>query len=158
MVRFEPLTASQYESYLEQAVQDYAAENVRSGRWTADEAPEESRAEYARLLPEGLDTVDHYLLSILDTSDGQRVGLIWYWLDRRRNRVFIYDLQIDEAHRRQGYAAQAMRLLEEEGLQLGADRVALHVFAHNHAARALYEKLGYEATNIMMAKLLTAEE
>jgi hypothetical protein len=28
------------------------------------------------------------------------------------------------------------------------------VFGHNHEARALYEKLGYVATNIMMSKSL----
>jgi hypothetical protein len=30
------------------------------------------------------------------------------------------------------------------------------VFGFNHGARALYEKLGYEITNLKMAKKLTA--
>ena len=39
---------------------------------------------------------------------------------------------------------------------LGFDTIALHVSGHNQAGRALYEKMGYEITNINMAKKLTA--
>jgi predicted GNAT family acetyltransferase len=31
----------------------------------------------------------------------------------------------------------------------------LHVFGHNQVARALYEKIGYEVTNVLMSKKLT---
>ena len=70
--------------------------------------------------------------------------------------MFIYDFRIDEAHRRKGYGEQAMLAAEVQAKALGYDTIALHVFGHNHAARALYEKLGYEITNINMAKKLTA--
>ena len=44
---------------------------------------------------------------------------------------------IDEAHRRQGYGEQAMLAAEVQAKALGYDTIALHVFGHNHAARAL---------------------
>jgi ribosomal protein S18 acetylase RimI-like enzyme len=44
--------------------------------------------------------------------------------------------------------------LEELARGMGIREVALHVFGHNHAARALYEKAGYEITNINMTRTL----
>jgi ribosomal protein S18 acetylase RimI-like enzyme len=38
--------------------------------------------------------------------------------------------------------------------RMGAETIRLHVFGHNTAARPLYVKLGYEPTNIVMAKPL----
>jgi len=48
-----------------------------------------------------------------------------------------------------------MQALEERVRHLGLSTISLHVFGHNHAARALYEKLGYVTTNVMMSKTLT---
>ena len=71
-----------------------------------------------------------------------------------RRQAFIYDFRtLDEFHR-QGYGTQAMIALEDEVRKLGIDTIGLHVFGHNHAARALYEKVGYEVTDVHMAKHL----
>lgn len=151
-IYFEPMSDAAFAAFLGQAIAAYAAEHVRGGRWTAEEAPAEARAEYHRLLPQGMQTPDHYLRQIVDDESGERVGLIWYWHDRRRDRLFLYDVEIDKDHRRRGYAAQALRKLEDEARSLGAEHIGLHVFGHNLAARQLYEKLGYEITNINMRK------
>ena len=37
---------------------------------------------------------------------------------------------------------------------MGIGKVSLHVFGYNHAARALYEKMGYQITGIGMTKTL----
>ncbi len=37
-------------------------------------------------------------------------------------------------------------------VKLGIDKIELHVFAHNAAARALYEKAGYAISSLYMAK------
>ena len=47
-----------------------------------------------------------------------------------------------------------MTALEETVRALGLDEIRLHVFGHNGAARALYRKLGFVETNVMMAKQL----
>jgi ribosomal protein S18 acetylase RimI-like enzyme len=45
------------------------------------------------------------------------------------------------------------RWSEEEAIDKSrAETIRLHVFGHNAAARPLYVKLGYEPTNIVMAK------
>jgi ribosomal protein S18 acetylase RimI-like enzyme len=48
-----------------------------------------------------------------------------------------------------------MRAAEDEARRLGVDTIRLHVFGHNTRARPLYDKLGYEPTNIMMSKTLS---
>jgi ribosomal protein S18 acetylase RimI-like enzyme len=51
-----------------------------------------------------------------------------------------------------GYAMRAFEQLEAAVSSRGLCGIALHVFGHNEAARALYAKLGYRATNISMFK------
>jgi ribosomal protein S18 acetylase RimI-like enzyme len=85
----------------------------------------------------------------------QKVGILWVAINHRGlPTAFVFDVEIYEAFRRCGYAEQAFLRLEEEMKALGMTKIGLHVFGHNHAARALYEKVGYETTNIQMAKAL----
>jgi RimJ/RimL family protein N-acetyltransferase len=155
-VQLMPLTAKQYEVWLPRAIAEYAEENVASGRWSADEAPERSRTDFAQLLPQGIATPSHRIWSIVRTSDREPVGVLWInVVEKPTPRAFIYNIEIFPAFRRNGFATQAMLRLEDEAKRLGLDRIGLHVFGHNTAARPLYEKLGYVATNINMSKGLT---
>ncbi|HEY1419540.1 MAG TPA: GNAT family N-acetyltransferase [Candidatus Dormibacteraeota bacterium] len=154
-VELVPLTAEQFDAWLPVETADYAAEHVRTGRWTEDEALQRSREEHERLLPQGLATPDHHLWSIVPTGTGEPVGLLWINVVRQpRPAAFIFNIEIDQPFRRRGYAEQAMLKLEEEARSLGLEEIRLHVFGHNSAARPLYEKLGYVPTNINMLKRL----
>jgi ribosomal protein S18 acetylase RimI-like enzyme len=88
------------------------------------------------------------------------VGTVWFALrDSGVGRsVWIYDIIIHENFRRKGYASRTLDLVEERARDLGAKSVELHVFGHNHGARTLYEKLGYNITSITMAKPVHAEQ
>ncbi len=127
---------------------------VRSGTWAQEDAPRRARETFDNLLPHGLHTADHYLYTLVAEEEAQPVGLLWFALIRRgpRPEAFIYDIRVDAAFRRRGYATQALQALEERARALGGERIGLHVFAHNKAARALYEKLGYRVTSLWMAK------
>jgi ribosomal protein S18 acetylase RimI-like enzyme len=152
------MKATEYESYLAISIHEYAEEKVQAGNWQLEEALERSTKEFQQLLPEGVATKDNYLYDIEDGALGAKVGIIWLarMMQGTKSIMFIYDFRIDEAYRRKGYGEQAMRAAEEQAKGLGFDTIALHVFGHNHAARALYEKMGYEITNINMTKKLTA--
>jgi len=150
------MTAEQYEAWLPRAITEYADENVTSGRWSVDEATQRSREEFERLLPQGTATPNNWLWSITRSSDRQQVGILWMAvIEKPTPRAFIYNIEIHAPFRRHGFATQAMTRLEDEAQRLGLDRIGLHVFGHNKAARPLYEKLGYVATNINMSKRLT---
>ena len=149
------MTPDEFRDFYEASIVDYAQEKVRAGNWSEEESLEKSREEYRQLLPKGMNTPNHHLYAIRDDG-GERVGSLWLAVEERRGRTtgFIYQLYIEEQFRRRGYAAGAMRALEKEARTLGVDTLMLHVFGHNHAAIALYRKLGYDVTNMNMAKKL----
>lgn len=157
MVRLIPMTEATFEAYLSVSVGEYAAEKVRAGNWAESEALERSAQSYTELLPNGVATPDNYLFTIL--AGETPVGELWFAVrqDGGHRAAFIYDFAINEEHRRQGYAAQALTALEAEVQELGLDRISLHVFGHNQPAISLYQKMGYLATNINMTKRLSAE-
>lgn len=156
MVNLAPMPASEFESFLERLVIEYAADKVRAGNWTPEESVARSRKDCLDLLPQGVDTPGHHLYLIHDDEIGADVGVIWLAEDSRRSAPtgFIYDLSVDERFRRRGYATRGMLALEDKARALGLETLQLHVFGFNHEARALYEKLGYGITNISMAKAL----
>lgn len=160
MVTLIPMTENDYQAYLEQLIGEYAQDHVRGGRWGEQEALQRATQEIQQILPQGLHSPDNYLYMIVEEQSNQRVGILWFALNTRasKQQAFVYDIAIYEQFRRHGYATQAFRLLEEQARELGATSIGLHVFGHNVAARELYEKLGYIATNIQMMKKLEVEE
>jgi ribosomal protein S18 acetylase RimI-like enzyme len=158
MVQLEPMTETQFRSYLETAVEDYAQGHLKSGDCAPEDALRLAQEDYAKLLPDGLQSKDHFLYSIRDDAlDGNQViGMVWLEVKTKRvvKSAFIYDISIREDLRRKGYGRKVMERVEELILKRGIDTVGLHVFGHNHAARALYEKMGYQITGIGMTKTL----
>jgi hypothetical protein len=59
-----PMPAERFAEFVDAAAASHAADNVASGRWSAQEAQALARAELERLLPDGHGTPDHYLYDI----------------------------------------------------------------------------------------------
>jgi len=154
MTCLTPLRNDEYTDFFETAVAGYAQDNVEAGRWKAAEAPALARAESERLLPQGLATPDHFIHAIRARPDDEAVGYLWYaTLARGSSTVaYVYQLLVKPAQRRRGHARAALLEAERLALAQGHDSVALHVFAPNQAALALYLALGYEHTSHNMAK------
>jgi RimJ/RimL family protein N-acetyltransferase len=154
MVSLRKMTQAEFQSFLSADILTYANEKVRAGNWTPEEALARSKEEHDRLLPRGLRSSHQHLFTI--ELEGMPVGRLWLSTDPgiSGGAGFIYDLFVDEAARRKGVATQAMMLLEQTAHELGLTDLALHVFGYNLAARSLYEKLGYQVTNINMQKSL----
>ena len=154
MISLRRMTQEEFQEFLEVSIPEFASEKVQAGNWTAAEAQEKSEQSHRELLPQGLASPDQHLYTIRNGATA--VGRLWLSIDPQTagGAGFIFDLFIAEPYRRQGIAAQAMRLLESEAQRLGVSTLALHVFGYNMAARSLYEKLGYKITNINMSKTL----
>ena len=109
----------------------------------------------ALVLTNGLASPNQYLYLIReDTPDAPHVGYLW-WGVREQHGVrtaVLYFVGILEPYRRRGYATQALRLLERDVADRGLQAVRLYVFGHNTGAWALYEKMGYAAVSLTMAK------
>lgn len=157
MIELVPMTAEEYEAYLDILVPDYAQEHVNAGNWPAEGAEERARKEMVEVyLPDGVATENNYLFTLVDPELGAKVGILWYAINERGNgrQAFVYDVIVDEQYRRRGYASQAFQKMEERVREEGVVAIGLHVFGYNHGARAMYEKLGFEVTDIVMRKWL----
>jgi RimJ/RimL family protein N-acetyltransferase len=153
-----PMDEAEFRAYLAWSIADYAQENIRNGRWSPEEGLQQAEQQYRELLPAGLASPDQYLFSIKDNLSGEKVGMLWFAVQTRAGKrgAFVYNVKIEEPFRRHGYGTQAFLALEEKVRAMELDTIGLHVFGHNHAARALYEKLGYVPININMLKTLTS--
>ncbi|WP_433748155.1 GNAT family N-acetyltransferase [Falsibacillus pallidus] len=150
MIELRPMTPEQYEKYLEKAIKQYAEEKTASGNWKAEEALQKSTDEYQRLLPDGVQTEDNYLYSAYDGD--LNTGIIW--IAKKELAAYIYDVYIFEEYQGKGYGKAVMSEIETKAKELGINKMMLHVFGHNTRARKLYEKIGYQPTNINMEKKL----
>jgi ribosomal protein S18 acetylase RimI-like enzyme len=159
VVNLVPMSESEFRAYVADAIPEYAQDNVDSGRWSREDALQRAEQEYAEILPAGLATKDHYLFTLKNEA-GMPVGILWFAAQKRNGRphAFVYDVKIDEQFRRRGYGEQAFQAMEARIRELGLDSISLHAFGNNHAARAMYEKLGYITTNVMMTKQLQERE
>lgn len=57
-----------FKAFYEESVTEYAAEHVKSGDWEKEGSIERARTEFEKLLLEGLDTSNQYLLSVIHNN------------------------------------------------------------------------------------------
>ena len=156
MIRLEPMDEATYATWRQESIREYAQEKMDAGTWPAAEALERSARSYAELLPNGLATSGHELRSMVN-ADGERVGYAWFVPeDRPIGRiVYIYDIAVDPAHRRKGYALAALGKIEAYARERGHVGVQLHVHGGNVGARQLYRRAGFVETHVTMLKRVT---
>ncbi|MBI5352898.1 MAG: GNAT family N-acetyltransferase [Chloroflexi bacterium] len=156
MIQLIPMEQKDFEVFLEQEIIDYAQDKVRNGNWTAEEAVERSRKEFQDSLPDGVQTKDQFIYSIIEESSGHKLGALWVEVksDTVPPTAFIYDFVIEEQFRGKGFGRQALTALDEKLLSMNVESVGLHVFGDNLIAQELYKKTGYKVTNINMKKTL----
>lgn len=149
-VRLRPMSAEEFVSWQQRAIESYAQEFVDSGFLTADEARNRAREDFAKLLPEGLDTSAHDVFTAVE-GDGV-VGTLWLsFTERARGlEAFVYEVTVDPAHRGRGFGRSIMEAGHAICRERGAVAVGLNVFGHNAPARALYESLGYRVVSTAM--------
>ena len=153
MTVLRPITEAEYTAWLAAVIPEYAADKVASGQWAQAVSIEKSTQEYTELLPQGQATPDNHLYTILD-AESAAVGVLWFAVTTQFEAriAYVFDISVWPERQRQGHALRALRALEDEARTLGLAGIALHVFGHNTAARALYDKLGFQVTNLNLFK------
>lgn len=153
MITLKAMNHDDFQEYVGSSMETYAKEKVASGNWSAAEALDLAKKDYKRLLPQGEKSKFNYLFSVF--NEEIKVGVIWVAQKSPENKEegFIYEIKIYDEYQGLGYGKQAMIEIETIAREeLGMKKLGLHVFGHNKVARGLYEKLGYETTNVVMAK------
>lgn len=147
-VTLRPMTAVEYE----QAARVREVESLRelAKVMSEEEARERLRQGTARFLPQGLQTPGHHLV-VAENGRGEVVGDAWLGPDPSgaAGSAFLYDINVYEAFRRNGYGSAILAAVEE--LAAGG-RLRLNVNGDNAAAIALYRRSGYEVSSMVMSK------
>jgi ribosomal protein S18 acetylase RimI-like enzyme len=149
-----PMTEAGFARMVQDSASAYADDKVRAGQWPAEDAAAQAAATFRQLLPQGLATPGHHLFDILAPGRAEAVGHLWVAeeLQHGIRSAYVYDLAVAPAHQRQGHATRAFRALEAWALARQLYRIDLHVFGHNPGAQALYARLGYRVSSVLMAK------
>ncbi|MFO3790450.1 GNAT family N-acetyltransferase [Bacillus mojavensis] len=151
----EDMTVEEFKAFRGMSVQNYAKQNIASGTWTEKEAMEKSEQAYEKMIPHGRNSSNHTFWNITN-EQGERIGWLWLYADplHPQKEAFIYSFGLYEAYRGKGLAQLALQTLDGRAREMGVERLALHVFAHNETAVHLYQKMGYIMTNIKMRRQL----
>ena len=154
MLELRNMTSDEFSTYMKSSVEKYAEEKQKGEGLTSEDAIKMARDSYQRLLPQGLETPGQFLYTVFEINSNSQVGILW--MAKKMNGVkpytFIYDIELDAENRGKGLGKELMQLVEKETLHLGCASIGLHVYGHNTAAVALYEKSGFETTSRMMKK------
>lgn len=101
---------------------------------------------------------DNVIFVACDGALGEKMGLLWF--GARLNSVtgereaWVFNLTVLPAHRGRGVAQLLMQHAENYAREQGFGVIGLKVATHNEAALALYGKLNYEQSSILMRKNL----
>ncbi|MCT1479970.1 GNAT family N-acetyltransferase [Microbacterium sp. p3-SID336] len=155
-VTVRPMTADEFDEWMDAVARAYAQEQVAAGRWEADGAVRRARTENARMLPQGPDTPRMLVLRGLD-DHGRAIGRAWAGLDHPRGApgvAFLYDIEVEASRRGEGLGRGLLAAVEKAAKDAGAAALELNVFGSNRPAIAMYETAGYEVVTQQMRKQL----
>jgi ribosomal protein S18 acetylase RimI-like enzyme len=99
------------------------------------------------------------VIFVAEDESGRSIGLLW--MGENRNlltgvaEAWVYNISVIGSRRGQGIGARLMAHAEAHARELGYQTLGLMVAAHNEAARRLYDRLGYDETNVIMRKKLS---
>jgi len=131
-------------------------DGYREALLTAGNSPEEAdqniAGNRAALFSDGEPVAGQFFLDVLDGE--AIVGSLW--LARRGDETstvwWVYDVEIEQAHRGRGLGRGAMEAAEVFVKARGATRLGLNVFGPNTVARHLYESMAYKTMSVQMYK------
>ncbi|RPE76147.1 MULTISPECIES: GNAT family N-acetyltransferase [unclassified Frondihabitans] len=155
-ISLQPMPPQRLAPWLDHTAASYIESRMKAGD-SRDQAVANSDASLACTFPLGKPAPDQHPFNVL--ADGEIVGILWIGvIDPASKGWWVWDIEIDEAHRGRGHGRAAMELAERAPKELGAATLGLNDFGYNTVARALYESLGYTTTSVQMKKPLQPQD
>lgn len=150
------MTKDEFREYLDHLIKKYAVQNIENGDWDEDEALNLSKLQLTALLPNGLETEDHFLFSLFNNKLNMNIGYLWLNIQetKQKKKGFIYDIELFDMFRGKGLGKESLEVLEDYLRSINVKSVGLHVFAKNTLARNLYLKYGFKDVSYNMSKEL----
>ena len=95
---------------------------------------------------------------VVELQAGVPAALLWVGANRNlltgRMEAWIYNVTVLDGHRGRGLGTAILAWAETAAREAGYEVIGLMVAAHNEGAIRLYERLGFEASNLVMRKRL----
>lgn len=148
-VVLEKMTPTAFDAYVKDSIREYAEYMVMQREYPnvaiALKAAEAEIIPYYKNLKPNEKTFAYH---IINGETGERMGyLVYSHLSSRepgKMVAFIDFIKIDQPYQRQGYARQAMEIIEKDIHEAGIRIIDLNVMLHKLGAQALYSGLGYQ--------------
>ena len=153
-MKLGPMVPADFQAFAARSVAGYVRDIARTYGLPEAVAFTSASADFNELLPQGLKTDGHCFYRLCGDDDVE-VGNLWISVvedEPLPAKLFIYDLEIHQAFRRQGMGLQALNAVESWAIERGIRRLELNVFADNAAARKLYETSGMAVREITLSK------
>ena len=151
-VTLVPMSPERYITWRAYSVASYAEENVTSGRWTEDEALDESPRRTFKRCCQMASTLPATSCGQSLTRPATRQGSCGWPPTAGPGYAFIYDIEMDPDRRGQGFGTATLLALDNWCRANGIATIGLHVFGHNKGAWELYKRMGYVETSVQMEK------
>jgi ribosomal protein S18 acetylase RimI-like enzyme len=153
-LRLRPMTTEELPAYIARLEVEYAVELHESAGISLQAAKEESRQSTIESFPEGRVGPNEQVW-VAEDATGSRVGVLW--MAHRepgtpKEHAWIYDIEVDEARRGEGWGRKLLDLAEEQTRALGLTSLRLNVFGQNTIARELYRTQGFAESRVTMVK------
>lgn len=149
------MNSTEFLAFRQLSVENGAVQFVEDFGGDLEVATQKTEEKFLSYLPEGLATSGNYFYLLKD-QNLKSYGYLWFG-ERdgvKENKIFIFDIFVEPEFRGHGHGKWILRWLEAETKIMQIKEISLHVLGYNHVARELYESMGFEITNIYMAKKL----
>lgn len=145
-----PLDAALFNEWRVDLKDRWAYLRSESGKVSVQEASAAVTRILDKRLSEGLDTEEHFVLSLFDGD--RRVGS--FWLEVKEDKGFLYDVVLNEK-----IDIDVLRsLIEDETLYRGARELRANVFAGDQLLNSLTSPNAYRTVNSQMWLLDSQDE
>lgn len=148
-----PKTKEEQEQFLEESKAGFTEALIKAYDFDLETAEKRTQQSFDQAFT-SQEEVSHVFMSIYDEVLSQAIGGLWFTLNSKKSRAYLYQILIDSSFRGKGYGKQAMLMLDDYCKQQGMKQISLNVFGYNKPARNLYQGIGYEEVQCMMKKEL----
>jgi GNAT superfamily N-acetyltransferase len=142
------MSPDEYRPWLARGREEYITSLTDTGV-PRDEAEIRADSSNDELFPDGVPAPGTELLGL--EHEGELVAGLWL---RTTDPGWVYEVEVDAAHRGRGHGRSAMLAAENRCRAAGTRSLGLNVFVANTAGLRLYESLGYRTVLRHFAKPL----
>ena len=147
-MRLVKMSQNEFDIIKGRMIRDYAKDKIKVGHWQEEDAIELAKETLDNILRDGVDTENHYLLDIC--RDVKKVGFVWF--NVFKGTIYVNNYLIYDEHKGKDYELKMVELLEKKAEDLKVKKINLHSFGYNEEVIALYQKMGYDITDVYMSK------